>query len=336
MVTTLVPAEVSPGVLTPQMAIEQMTAVEKKVCSELKKQFEGEIEHSIMWHYELGVTMAKLLKEAREKANAAPDAVVERMSFALNQRSTTLLRGAIRVATTYSPKDLKTLLGIRGDNNFQLNYTQLLHLTAIADPVAREQMAMTCVVEKMDHERLVKRIQALTPEKPRRGGGRPPKLPATVMGCLVHMKTAAEKYINLFDNAWLGDKYNVEDAAKKLPGDKISDTMLAAVSQAREELTALQVRVQHGKQVLTNLEAEMERRLRGEDATEDVEEADEDADEDVDVPDAQQDDADEEDDEPNKPSGFKKGETMADWRKAQREASKPKKKKHKGRVGTRA
>jgi DUF1016 N-terminal domain len=304
----------------PAVIIAKLTPTEKTAFLKLKKINDEKIEGDVVWYWHLGQETAKILSDAREHHESYGNAIVNRLSRALNYSSDKPLNNAMHIAQTWPTRTkLDEMLRMRGDGEQRLFFTHMSHLTSISDDSVRTQYAARTLAEGWTAERLGQEIQKVAKktkmrDRKERGeevGGRPTKLPSTVYNCLVHMKTQADKLTKLFTDAWMGEKFDLETAFSHMPPDKVSEELRAAIQEAREAMIVLQSNVQVAARMLANLDAEAEKRIIA--TTKATAKA-------------------EKDDAAAETNGD--GDVnMADWKKQQAAANKPKKKKKRVGVG---
>ena len=230
--------------MTPQQAINSFNEEEMQFFKQLHAVVNRRLGEELWWYWNLGKQAAAIYKTAQQNSEVYGKHLLERLSIALtSQKSINVLRNAMNVVRAWPTKQAYTeVLKWVGEANNRLSWTHLIYLSSVNDEQLRDGLIGQALEQGWNAKQLYAQIKAVL-ERKRNYGGRPPKVPTSVAGCLSHMTTTADKFVNLFDNAWSGKNFNLVDAVNKIPPDKLGTQTVESLQAAETTLTGLQVRV---------------------------------------------------------------------------------------------
>lgn len=253
MPTTL-PAKVEE--YTALQAQSTFTDAEQAAFKELRDYISQHTKDTIWWYWDLGQKVAKIYKDAQSKKELYGNKVLFRLALGLSFRTDRQLRNAMDVCASFGTKKAFTeYVKLEGEAGNRLSWSHIVYLAGVGDTDLRMQLAAASLEQTWTAEELWAKVKELCERRSR--GTRTPvtKVPTSARGCLTHVQSQASKFVYNHDNAWTGDAFDLDASIKEIPADKLSDKLLAAVREAKLQVTKLQARATTMANLLSSTEA---------------------------------------------------------------------------------
>jgi len=261
MATKNLPARVEE--YTALQAQSTFTKSEQTAFNELSTYINQHTKENLWWYWDLGSKVAKIHKDAQKDQRLYGVRLLPRLAAGLGYKTDRQLRNAMAVVDLFQTKKaFQQYLKLQGESGNMLQWSHMVYLAKISDDKMRMQLAANTLEQCWTSEELWARVKALSTGKAR-GAGRPPKtkIPSTARGCLTHIGTQAQKFVDNHDKAWTGDAFDIAEKVKEIPADKLTDDLLSQVTGTREQLLAMASRANDYADVLLATSSNIERRL---------------------------------------------------------------------------
>ncbi len=259
MATTL-PAKL--GEYTPLQAQSTYTEAEKAAFDELYAYISQHTKATMWWYWDLGQKVAKIYKDAQSKKELYGKQVLFRLGIGLGFKTEHQLRNSMEVCASFGTKKAFTeYVKLQGEAGNRLSWSHIVYLAGIGDTDLRMQLAAASLEHTWTAEELWAKVKELCERRSR--GIRTPttKVPTSARGCLTHVFSQAQKFVFNHDNAWTGDAFDLPATVKDIPADKLSDKLLAAVREAKTQVTKLQERATKMEKLLSGTETDIVARM---------------------------------------------------------------------------
>jgi hypothetical protein len=249
--------------MAPKDAIASFTDEERNVYEDLREQLAGKNDEDLWWHWNFGKRVAEVYRAARKDRKVYKEQFLERLAIALcGRKSDGVLRRAMRIVECWSSKAaFGEIVNMRGPNDNGLTWTHIQHLASVNDADVRAELATKALNETWSSQELYEAVKAATGGK-NGTGGRPVKKAQSVEGCLTHMSAQAAKFVNLFDNAWTGEAFDLLAEIGRLAPAKLTDKLLESISDAAANVAELRERVGQMETLLAQVAAAAASRVR--------------------------------------------------------------------------
>jgi len=247
-------------------AIKLLTSEGQQLYDKIKGRLSRHCDAELTAHWELGETLAKAIDASRgvnkTKYCERGSKLIVIMSRALGFRSETTLRNAVALHRAWPKKaDYLKMCAMRGETGNRLLLTHMVHLARVSDDDRRTYFAAKALTEYYEPDDLLKLMQKHQPTQGRPVGAMP-RVPKTVMGCVLAMETQAHRFVNLVDRAWTGKAFDLSTKVESLPAERLSDELVVAIDDATTKLKELQARVTRCRAVLKTAHTNVKQRLR--------------------------------------------------------------------------
>ena len=218
---------------------------ERAIFNRVEKYVSKGLEQSIWWHWELGELLLEEEEKARKQDKTIQPQFLRRMSWGLGwhvHHGGGTLHHDRRMIQRYKTKSaMQEYLKLRGNDNERLSYTKLSTLAAVLDTEQRKQLASTALIEGWDVLQIADVIRNERKDGNPHGGstGRPPKIPANERQCLQSMISTCHKLRNLYESSWMCTKFNIGTVMQQIPVDASNELVPKLLDKAINEVCLL-------------------------------------------------------------------------------------------------
>lgn len=262
---TLVPINGAIQAMSLEEVLGSFTDAELEIYKEMREIFDKKLNNDLWWYYDVGKRVAKIHRDADTNKELYGQHLVTRLARALGYASDSMLRAAMRVVDVYSNKEkFGAIVNMAGPDGQRLRWSHIAHLASVNDEMVRTTLAAAALEQSWTADQLLKEIQLRFTARQRRGG-RPFRVPHSPVGCTTQMATMARKMVVMFDDVWMGKRFDLVKVVGELDDDHIDPRLSPAIDQAHAELDELAERIADAQQKLGKLS----KRVRKQPETED-------------------------------------------------------------------
>ena len=231
-----------------------------------REQCENERRYPLQRIYELGQKVAEHYKAVEAKREFHGESMYgkrffQRVADAINaesakQISWQTLRQYYTLVGTYSEEAYAELC-----RHGEITPSHALQLAYI-DIEVRAELQAELIKEKWTVKELQKAHMEKVGPRNKPGAGRPLKTPKHPKAAIVHLTAQAGQFIKANDEIWFGDAFDIPTAVDEIPSSKLTDELKTQISEAAELYDKVAETVSEKGEVLREVLANVEHRLR--------------------------------------------------------------------------
>ena len=251
------PEEIAPAA----KELRTMWADDRRLCEDARLR-------SLMRHYELGKCVTKhydAVKKERDFHGESMygDRFFQCVADAINATKSTkpvswaLLHKCYTLVSTYSEEAYAELC-----EHELITPTHAITLGLLQVDELRIAIQADLIKEGWTVDQLHKTIRAKLGMRRKSGAGRPLKTPKTVKAALVHSTEQARKFVKSNDEIWFGTAFDIPNAVRDIPADKLTEELRTKISEAVEQYDRVNETTNKNAQHLRDILANVDRRMQ--------------------------------------------------------------------------
>jgi hypothetical protein len=231
---------------------------------ELAPMCDSHRQRSLQWHYDLGEVVDEHYSKVQQERSARGGSMYGTRFFNCLAKqmhrssiSGQLLWQSFHLVSTYDEEAYRELC--RHD---AMTPTHALMLGLIGGQKERAELQEKVVTEKLTTRQLHEAEKEMFGIRRKPGAGRPLKKPKNVKAAFTHLTAQAGKFIKLNDEVWFGKAFDILSQVQGLTGDKMTDELMAQITDAAEQCENLAATAIKDAETLRGILPEIDRRKK--------------------------------------------------------------------------